>query len=64
MLVIPIQGKFEVTAGDGSSRRFKPGDVLIAEDTWGSGHSTQVTSDADSIGLFIELLDTVQERNC
>jgi hypothetical protein len=64
MLVIPIQGEFEVTAGDGSSRRFKPGDVLIAEDTWGSGHSTQVTSDADSIGLFIELLDTVQERNC
>ena len=63
MLVIPIQGEVEVTAGDGTTRRFKPGDVVIAEDTWGSGHATRITGDVDSINLFIELLDTVQEQN-
>lgn len=61
MLVIPIQGEFEVTAGDGSARRFRPGDVLIAEDTWGSGHSTRMTSVEDSLNLFIELADTSTE---
>ena len=63
MPVIPLQGEFEVTAGDGTKRRFKPGDVMIAEDTWGSGHSTQVISDVDSIGLFIELVDAVQDQD-
>lgn len=57
MLVIPVQGGFEVTAGDGITRQFKPGDVLIAEDTWGSGHATRLTGDVDTVNLFIELAD-------
>ena len=59
MLVVTIQGELKITAGDGTTRKFKPGDVLIAEDTWGSGHSTQVTSDVESINLFIELPATI-----
>jgi hypothetical protein len=59
MLVIPIQGEFEVTTGDGTTRRFKSGDVVMAEDTWGSGHSSQITGGAESISLFIELSDAV-----
>jgi hypothetical protein len=58
MLVIPIRGAFEVTAGDGTMREFKPGDVVIAEDTWGSGHATRMIGDVDCITLFIELTDT------
>jgi hypothetical protein len=58
MLVIPIRGALEVTAGDGTMREFKPGDVVIAEDTWGSGHATRVIGDVDCITLFIELADT------
>jgi hypothetical protein len=63
MLVIPIHGEFDVTAGDGTTRRFKPGDVLIAEDTWGSGHSSQLIGEGESINLFIDLLDSAQEQN-
>lgn len=55
MLIIPIQGAFEVTAGDGAVRQFKPGDVLVAEDTWGTGHASRMIGDTDSIALFIEL---------
>jgi uncharacterized cupin superfamily protein len=61
MLVIPIQGEFEVTSGDGNTRRFKPGDVLIAEDAWGSGHSTQMAGEGESIALFIELSNAAPE---
>jgi len=62
MLVIPIQGAFEITAGDGIARQFKPGDVVIAEDTWGSGHATRMIGDIDCITLFIELEDIPPER--
>jgi hypothetical protein len=53
MLVIPISGEFEVTAGDGSTRTFGPGHVILAEDTWGTGHSNLIS--IESICLFIEL---------
>lgn len=36
-----IEGSMEVTVGDGSSRRFHPGDVLLAEDMTGQGHVTK-----------------------
>lgn len=37
-LVVCLWGTLEVTAGDGEKRVFKPGDVLLAEDTTGQGH--------------------------
>lgn len=57
MLVIPILGAFEVTAGDGTTRRFKPGDVLLAEDTWGTGHASRLMKEGPSINLFIDIAD-------
>ena len=53
MLVISVKGQFEVTAGDGVVRTFKPGDVIVAEDTWGTGHASKIPE--ESINLFIDL---------
>ena len=35
-----LEGRMEVTCGDGSSRQFQAGDVLLAEDMTGQGHQT------------------------
>jgi hypothetical protein len=39
--VVTMVGLAEVECGDGSKRRFGPGDVLLADDTWGHGHITR-----------------------
>lgn len=36
--MITLSGLGEVECGDGTRRRFGPGDVLLAEDTTGQGH--------------------------
>lgn len=40
MLTIVLKGSFEITAGDGTVREFNSGDIILGEDTWGTGHST------------------------
>jgi hypothetical protein len=37
-LVLQLTGIGEITCGDGTSRTFGPGDLLIADDTTGQGH--------------------------
>jgi hypothetical protein len=37
-LVILIEGELEVEIGDGTKRRFNPGDIFLCEDTTGQGH--------------------------
>jgi mannose-6-phosphate isomerase-like protein (cupin superfamily) len=39
--VITLSGLGELECGDGSQRRFGPGDILLAEDTTGQGHMTR-----------------------
>ena len=36
--VIHLAGTAEIEVGDGTSRRFGPGEVLLADDTTGQGH--------------------------
>ena len=36
-----IDGRMEVSVGDGSTREFQAGDVLLAEDLTGHGHVTK-----------------------
>ncbi len=36
-----IDGRMEVSVGDGTSRQFQVGDVLLAEDLTGQGHVTK-----------------------
>ena len=53
-----LQGEFEVTASDGSVRRFPAGSVLLLEDTWGKGHSTHITSTDDVLIFAVALSDS------
>ena len=39
--LIVIEGQMEVICGDGSTRQFQAGDVLLAEDMTGQGHQTR-----------------------
>jgi hypothetical protein len=40
--VITLVGHVEIETGDGTVRRFGPGDVMLADDTTGHGHITRV----------------------
>ncbi|GAB4322562.1 MAG: hypothetical protein Kow0010_03450 [Dehalococcoidia bacterium] len=39
--VITLAGVAEIECGDGTTRRFGPGDILLADDTTGQGHITR-----------------------
>jgi hypothetical protein len=49
-IFVTVSGEYEVSVGDGVTRRFPPGAVLVLEDTTGMGHSTRVVSAQD---LFV-----------
>jgi hypothetical protein len=36
-----LQGQMEIGIGDGTARRFGPGDVVLADDLTGRGHTTR-----------------------
>jgi mannose-6-phosphate isomerase-like protein (cupin superfamily) len=36
-----LSGQMEIGIGDGTSRRFGPGDVVLADDLTGQGHTTR-----------------------
>jgi quercetin dioxygenase-like cupin family protein len=55
--VIGIAGEVEIVTGDGSSMRFRPGDVLLAEDLTGRGHTTRVVGDSMRISAMVPLRD-------
>jgi hypothetical protein len=55
-IVVYLDGGGEITTSDGQSRRFGPGTVLLAEDTWGKGHTTRYIGGAQHC-LFIPLAD-------
>jgi hypothetical protein len=54
-LFVTVRGEYQVTAGDGSIRRFPVGSVLLLEDTTGTGHSTRITSGEDCIVFAVGL---------
>ena len=53
--VITLQGETEIILGDGTSRIFGPGDVLLAEDLTGKGHITRTVGNAARICAQIPL---------
>lgn len=53
--VITLSGQVEIETGDGTIRRFGPGDVMLAEDTTGHGHITRVVGDQPRHCVFIPL---------
>src|SRR5712692_9774237 len=57
-LFIVLSGEWEVTASDGETRRFAAGSVLLAEDTSGKGHASQVVSNTESLAAMVKLADS------
>ena len=53
--VVTLSGEGEIEVGDGSKKRFAPGDVLLAEDTTGQGHVTRVVGDQPRTMLWVPL---------
>jgi hypothetical protein len=58
LLFVYLEGETQITAGDGTARTFKAGDVLLAEDTQGSGHSSRVVGSSRCLGLVFALPET------
>ncbi len=50
-LVVVLSGEMEVETSDGEKRRFGRGDMLLADDTSGSGHITRALTEV--INLFV-----------
>lgn len=53
--VITLAGEVEIETGDGTIRRFGPGDVMLAEDITGRGHITRVIGAQPRHYVFIPL---------
>lgn len=45
LLVIQLQGNAELMTSDGATKIFRPGDVVLMEDTTGKGHRTTISGD-------------------
>jgi hypothetical protein len=53
--MINLCGTVEVETGDGEIRRFGPGELVLAEDTTGTGHISREVGDVERMSIFIEL---------
>jgi quercetin dioxygenase-like cupin family protein len=56
--VIILSGELEIGLGDGTRRRFGPGDARLVEDTSGQGHTTRVLGDASVLTAVIPLAES------
>ncbi|NJK86068.1 MAG: hypothetical protein HC906_09000 [Bacteroidales bacterium] len=50
-----LDGEIEIETSNGEKRRFIPGDILLAEDTWGKGHCSRNITPVARRSLFIFL---------
>ena len=53
--VITLSGRMEIGIGDGATEQFGPGDVLLADDLTGKGHTTRVIGDEPRVSVAIPL---------
>ncbi|MFH0846834.1 MAG: hypothetical protein V1894_02095 [Chloroflexota bacterium] len=53
--VITLEGEVEITASDGTKRRFGPGDIMLADDIKGQGHLTQGLSQKPRRAVVVTL---------
>jgi hypothetical protein len=54
-LLCTLRGAYEVTASDGTVRRFPVGSLLLLDDTTGKGHLTRSVSDDEMLVLSVTL---------
>jgi redox-sensitive bicupin YhaK (pirin superfamily) len=55
MVTVYLAGEVEVEVSDGAVRRFRPGDVVLAEDTTGRGHRSRVVGAAAALLAVVQL---------
>ena len=55
--VITLEGQAVIGIGDGTKRIFNPGDVMLADDLTGRGHTTGVYGDVTRVSIAIPLVD-------
>ncbi|HEX6512116.1 MAG TPA: hypothetical protein VF157_07460 [Chloroflexota bacterium] len=55
--VIMLDGEMEIGLGDGSVHHFGPGDVLLAEDLTGQGHTRRVTGSQPRLTATVHLAE-------
>jgi hypothetical protein len=55
--VITLTGEVEIGLGDGTTHRFGPGHVILAEDLTGRGHTTRVVGGQTCMTATIHLED-------
>ncbi len=48
-------GGVEIEVGDGTTRRFRAGDILLAEDTTGRGHISRAIDPEPRVSVFVTL---------
>nr|VFJ62399.1 MAG: hypothetical protein BECKFW1821A_GA0114235_11274 [Candidatus Kentron sp. FW] len=53
--VFVLSGLFEVGVGDGETRHFGPGAIMLLEGTTGRGHFTKVISDESGLTAMVHL---------
>jgi quercetin dioxygenase-like cupin family protein len=53
--VIILSGELEIGLGDGTLRRFGPGDARLVEDTTGRGHTTRTLDDQPCLAMAVPL---------
>lgn len=56
--VIILSGQLEIGLGDGTVRRFGPGDARLVEDTTGHGHTTRVVGTEPVLTAVIPLANS------
>ena len=52
-----LAGKVEIRVSDGEVRTLGPGDILLVEDTTGTGHQSRIVGPADLLTLVVQLPD-------
>ena len=55
--VITLEGQGVIGVWDGTRRIFNPGDVMLADDLTGRGHTTGVYGDVPRVSIAIPLAD-------
>ncbi len=53
--IVMLEGTVEIEVGAGTTRRFGPGDILLAEDTTGRGHRSRTVNQQVRRSIFIPL---------
>ncbi len=55
--VVTLSGEWDIECGDGTVRRFRPGDVMLADDLTGQGHVSRVVGAEPHVFMTVPLAE-------